>query len=197
MNLEIYSQDGEQGNIYFINANESNEVIIIDPGIFNVDLLNMIEAKNRTVKHVLITHSHPHCQTGLDTLLKIYRADVYFSGNLLKGDILSKSGTISLSGCEIEVIPIHGEIETDLIFRVNHSLFVGDLFSAGKIKEDFPFGIEGNTSRELKENLPSVAEENIPRELKEAFSSLQGFFYVFPGHGPPSTLDIERENLGL
>lgn len=180
MNVEIYARDGEQGNIYLINADNSNEVTIIDPGVFNADVLNMIESKNRVVKHVLITHSHPHCRKGLETLLKVYRADVYYSGNLLTEDVLSPTGIVNLSGCDVTVLPIERNGETDLIFKINRSLFVGDILSAGKISE----------FRDSENN------DIIHRKLYDAFASLQGFFYVFPGHGPPSTLDIERTNIG-
>ena len=59
-------------NSYIIGPDEGGNAILIDPGIFDVPLLNLIEDNKLYVKYILLTHSHESHISGLKTLLKVY-----------------------------------------------------------------------------------------------------------------------------
>ena len=47
------------------------EAIIIDPGMMDSNLLNLIEENQFVLRGVLITHDHPHHVRGLTTIFRI------------------------------------------------------------------------------------------------------------------------------
>ena len=87
---------------------------------------------------------------------------------------------LSYAGFEIDVIPTPGHTSGGVcfLFREQKALFSGDtLFRESFGRYDFPDG----SLRDLRESLLST------------LFSLEGDFYVYPGHGDCTTLQHERE----
>ncbi len=166
-------------NTYLIGPEEGGDAIIIDPGQTDLHLLDLIESNNYYLKSIFVTHSHETHIKGIKTLLKIYDADIYS-----KIPVIAETETVTikdndilrLSGYEIEVIDIPGHSDDSLVFKIRNLLFTGDVLSAGLIGS--------TTNNESKK----ILQKGI---IKKLFS-IKDDMVIFPGHGAPTTLDVEK-----
>lgn len=177
--MKVFTHFAVEGfsNSYLIGEEESGEAILIDPGIMDVHLLELIEKNNFYVKYVLATHSHENHIRGLKTLKKIYNADLYCHHTHLldyKSNLVKDGDVLELAGITIEAIQVLGHTSDSLVFRIGNMLFTGDILYAGKI---------GSTAN-------AYAHGNLVQGIKERLLCFEHDF-VFPGHGPPSTIKAE------
>jgi len=161
------------------------EAIIIDPGIMDASLLNMIEENNYSLKGILVTHDHHHHIQGLRAILRIYDTEV-FAINPIVGEYhttLVKDGQLfNIGTFKVEVFSIPGHSADSAVFRVDRFLFTGDTISACRL---------GSTASSYSAATQTSA---IIRKIL----SLPGDYTILPGHGPPSSLEAERRfNLEL
>lgn len=166
-------------NTYLIGPPHGGDAIMVDPSRFDVPLLNMIEKNNYYVKAVLITHNHDNHVRGLLTMRKIYDFDIYAVEPEIMGfktKQIDSEEPFDCCGFSVEPIQIRGHSSDSLIYKIKKSLFSGDLLSAGRL------GTTGsNWSRAA-----------MYKDMSEKIDILDGKTMIFPGHGPPSTLGIER-----
>jgi len=155
------------------------EAIIIDPGSMDSDLLSLIEDNNYLLSGVLITHDHPHHIRGLKTIMKIYETAIY-AINPVVGEhrtTLVRDGDIfNIGSFRVEVFLIPGHSPDSAVYKIDRLLFTGDAMSAGFM---------GSTASSFS------AVTQISALRKKIFS-LPGDYSIFPGHGPPTSLDAER-----
>ena len=166
-------------NIYLVGPDGGGDAVIVDPGIFDVALLRLVEEGGFNVGAVLATHSHENHVQGLRTLRKIYDADIYGSGDTLMGfpcKSLVDGEILDICGFETEVIAVGGHTTDSLVYRIGNFLFTGDVLSAGRI---------GTSTT-------SWGRSNLIDELKTKLLSLEDDLIILPGHGPPTSLDAER-----
>ncbi len=186
VNIEVHFSVIGFCNCYILSAlPETDEspgrkpAIVIDPGIFDESLLTLIEGNRYDVKQVLVTHNHEAHVRGLKTLKKIYDAEIYARASLVEGfrtQVLRGGDELVLSGIPLSVIEIPGHSEDSLVFRVEDALFTGDTIGAGRV---------GSTK--------GIAERSLLiGKLNERIFSIPGNPFIFPGHGPLSTLEAER-----
>ena len=64
-------------NAYLLGTEEGEGAVLIDPGVFDETLLNMIERNKLYVRHVLLTHDHQAHIGGVPTITKIYDTRLY------------------------------------------------------------------------------------------------------------------------
>ena len=164
---------------------EGSEAIIIDPGSMDESVIKSIEDNNYTLAGVFITHGHLNHFHGIKTLKKIYDAEIYSISPEIQDyrAIPLKDGEIIRSGSmNVEVITVPGHSADSAVFRVDRMLFTGDALTAGLVGETA--SIYGSV--------------NQMTALRGKILSLPGYHSVFPGHGPPTSLDAERRfNSGI
>jgi len=161
------------------------EAIIVDPGLMDASLLNMIEENNYSLKGVLVTHDHHHHVQGLRAVLRIYETEV-FAISPVVGEhhtTLVKDGQLfNIGTFKVEAFSIPGHSADSAVFRVDRFLFTGDAISACRL---------GSTASSYSAATQTSA---IIRKIL----SLPGDYTILPGHGPPSSLEAERRfNLEL
>ncbi|GHV85333.1 MBL fold hydrolase [Spirochaetia bacterium] len=169
-----------------INDNTSpRDAVVIDPGSMEEPMLDFIERYNYTLRGILITHDHINHVHGLRTLRRIYDADIYAVNPTVreqKTRVIRDGEVLKLGVISVTVITVPGHSSDSAIFKIGHTLLTGDTITAGLLGTTIsPYGrtkqMEGLRSKVL---------------------SLPGNFVVLPGHGPPSTLDAERQyNAGI
>ena len=155
------------------------EAILIDPGCMDEVLLKYIEKEEYNLKGVLITHNHENHVRGVRTLMRIYNTPVYAMQPAIyeyKTNIVHDGGVFSIGSFQIEVISIPGHSADSVIYKIAHFLFTGDAISAGML---------GSTPSSYG-SMRQIAK------IQNTIFPLQGNFAIFPGHGPPSTLNVER-----
>jgi glyoxylase-like metal-dependent hydrolase (beta-lactamase superfamily II) len=163
----------------------SREAIIIDPGCMEEAILNFIENNEYTLKGVLITHDHRNHVHGLRTLKRIYDVDIYAVNHIIQDhqtNMVRDGDSLSIGPFKVEVISVPGHSSDSAVFKIGHLLFTGDTLSAGLV---------GNTASSYGAAVQMTA-------LRSKILSLPGDMTILPGHGPPTTLEAERQfNAGI
>jgi glyoxylase-like metal-dependent hydrolase (beta-lactamase superfamily II) len=148
-------------------------------------MLNFIEKHNYHLRGILVTHDHLHHVHGLRTLKRIYDVDIYAVNSSIgehKTQLIKDGDTIALGTINASVITVPGHSSDSAVFLVGHTLFTGDCLTAGLV---------GTTSS----SYGAAVQMNA---LRTKLMSLPGNYVLMPGHGPPSSLDAERQfNSGI
>lgn len=167
-------------NTYIIGHEGGGEAILVDPGRFDVTLLELIENNEYEVTTVLVTHDHDNHIKGLKTLLKVYNARIVAgSKNIYEFDTttVADGNSLNASGFDIEVIDVEGHSTDSRVYRIGPYLFTGDVLSAGRI---------GSSPT-------SYTRDLLLQSIHNKILALNGELLVLPGHGPPTTIDAEKK----
>ena len=189
-------------HIYLLGADNTSDVIVIDPGEAE-PALDALKRDGKSCVAVLLTHGHFDHIGGVRALKDTFDAKVYIHeadagmlqsnrmslavltgqlGKPVEADILLNGGeTLELAGLTLNVIhtPGHTKGGVCYVLKSDRKLFVGDtLFLEGAGRTDFPGGDE-------KELYHSIADRLFP---------LEGDFDVYCGHEEETTLQHERTN---
>ena len=192
-----------QCNCSIIGDETSREAMVIDPGDDIADVLAIIQKHDLTVKQIVITHAHidhvggamkVRAATGAPillnhndyTLLKMLDLQADWVGMQSPGKVeidhsLNEQDTVKAGSLIANVMhtPGHTEGSICLYFPAEKKLIAGDTLFAGSI---------GRT------DLPGGSFENIMRSLHDKLLSLPDETAVVPGHGPLTSIGVERES---
>jgi glyoxylase-like metal-dependent hydrolase (beta-lactamase superfamily II) len=161
------------------------DALIVDPGCMEEPMLSYIEKHEYTLRGVLITHDHLNHVHGLRTLKRVYDVDVYAikpTIRELKTTLIKDGDSLNLGAIGVEVITVPGHSSDSAVFRIGHTLFTGDCLSAGLV---------GTASSSYSAAIQISA-------LRNKILSMPDNYILLPGHGPPSTMDAERDfNSGI
>ncbi len=180
MKLLMYYGFANNANTYIIGPDNGGKAILIDPGRFEVPLLNMIENNNFYIESIILTHSHKSHSKGVSTTGKVYNPTIYASESKvenLETVMIHNNETKIISGFEVKFYEIHGHSNDSLVFNIENLLFTGDVFNSGYL------GVSIN----------SYAQSNMQQEIQQKLLTLDEETIVLPGHGPPSTILAEKE----
>lgn len=179
--MRVYPHFNPNGgsNSYLVTPDTSGNIIIIDPSEMDNELIELIESHHYNVKAVLLTHSHKRHTAGLGTLMKIYSPEIYAYLPEIQGfrtTTLSDGEKRSIAGFMTEVIRVPGHSRDSLVYRIGNILFTGDVLAAGRV----------GTTKNMLSNAYLI--KNIEEKLMDLADNL----LIYPGHGAPSKLRVER-----
>lgn len=190
-------------NCYIIRTEQGNGVLI-DPGAESERILHTLQANDITLKLILLTHGHFDHIGALREVYKQTGAQVIVSENdaELLTDPVKNVGARFSSQTDIYNLPdipiarkvVHDDIiEMDeltftvfetpghtigsVVYVLGDKLFTGDTLFRGSIGIVTHYG--GNLSTEME-------------SVKRLADTLVGEYFVYPGHGPSTTLETER-----
>ena len=166
-------------NTYLVGNTGGGDAILIDPGHMDIKLLKLIEENNFYIKYILLTHRHPSHTEGLRTLMKIYDSEIYANSPFImdyKVNTLSDGSSITLSDIPISASLIPGHSSDSLVYKIQDALFTGDVLMSGRL---------GSTNSSLSRSL-------LIRSIQEKILPLDDNTLIFPGHGAPTTLFVEK-----
>ena len=166
-------------NCYLVGPDGPGDAVLIDPGVFDEGLLRLIEDKQLYVRYVLITHVHHGHVNGLQTLQKIYDTTIFcFDPERLEAPPLrvGENKPVTCGEFSFQVLETPGHSNDSVCFLINGLLFTGDSLSAGSI---------GTTATGYERAL-------LLSSIRKKILTLKQNVLIFPGHGPPSRLEIER-----
>ena len=201
MKIETFPVGIIDTNCYVVTDENSGECLVIDPGDMSAELESVLDGKN--IKYILLTHGHyDHIlaaaglkqKTGAPVAIGKEDADCLHDDDLsraglhfpllqqkINADILLSGGSeIDFGGKKIKVIhtPGHTPGGVCYIFEDERVIFSGDtLFRLSAGRTDFETGSDYDMALSLK-----------------SLAALDGDYAVYPGHGPATTLDFEREH---
>ncbi|MDR1073834.1 MAG: MBL fold metallo-hydrolase [Treponema sp.] len=188
MKLFFHSSVSGSNNCYVLGTDPEygkQVAIIIDPGHTDQKIIDFIEDNNYTLGGVLVTHDHFNHVRGINTLKRLYHPDIYAVNPVIaeQKTVMIRDGDIfSISPFRIEAFSVPGHATDAVIYNIENLLFTGDSLSAGLVGKTFSL-----YGAKIQINA-----------LQSKIFSLPGDYVVLPGHGPPSSLDVERRlNAGI
>lgn len=156
-----------QTNCYIIEKNSN--CLIVDPGDECEKIVKEINCKPIAI---LVTHRHFDHIGALDELENRYSIPVYDFSNL-------KEGIFNIEDFNFEIIYTKGHTNDSITFyfKDDEIMFTGDFLFSGSIgRTDLPTG----NYMEMQESINKILTYN-------------DIIKVYPGHGPSTTLGIEKE----
>ncbi|UOQ47457.1 MBL fold metallo-hydrolase [Gracilibacillus caseinilyticus] len=203
MNVEQMPLGPLSTNCYLVV--QDKEVVIIDPSGDAEQIINQIEQLAVAPVAILLTHAHFDHIGALDVVRDHYHVPVYLhtaekdwledpelNGSSLfgMGEIIAKAADhlinngdaeLQIGSFSIEVChtPGHSPGGVAYIFHHNRLVFGGDSLFAGGI---------GRT------DLMGGSFEQLEQSIKEKFYRLPDDYIVYPGHGPETTIKLEKES---
>lgn len=178
-----------QTNCWLVWIEPENLCAVIDPGAGAREIWKWIQLKGLNLKFILLTHSHFDHIGGARYLQRMSSAICY----LHRKDIRNRWRWLGISFARFSAVKDGDEIPFGPFrFRVFHTpghspgsvcyfiedyLFCGDLLFAGGVGR---WDIPGGSFRSLVKSLKNTLSQ-FPDETK-----------IMPGHGPSTTLGIER-----
>jgi glyoxylase-like metal-dependent hydrolase (beta-lactamase superfamily II) len=166
-------------NSYLIGPDRGGDAILVDPGIFDAPLLQAVEDNDLYVSSILVTHAHNAHINGIRTLRKVYDALIYANQPSVldfPARRIAEGDSLSLGELSVRVIETPGHSIDSLCFLMDGMLFTGDTLSAGGIGQTRDGYARGLLLSTIRRKLIALGDETL----------------VFPGHGPPSKIGIEK-----
>jgi glyoxylase-like metal-dependent hydrolase (beta-lactamase superfamily II) len=188
-----------QENCYIVGEDDSGEGIIIDPGDEAQRIVAAAQRLGLTVRAIVNTHGHVDhiaaAQAVKETLgarLYLHPGDLrYLPDTVEQGAMfgipdarepvvdvhLSDGAEIPFGALKAQVIHVPGHTPGGCLLRIGDDVFCGDLIFSGSI---------GRT------DLPGGDYVAIVDSLERAILSLPDHVRLHPGHGPSTTVAVER-----
>ena len=166
-------------NTYLIGPDAGGDAILIDPGAFDSQLLQAVEENGLYIRSILVTHAHNAHINGIRALLKVYEAAIYANQPSVldfPAHHIKEGDTLTLGEFTVRVIETPGHSIDSLCFLCGHLLFTGDSLSAGTIGTTRDGYARGLLLESVRAKLLSLGDEVL----------------IFPGHGPPSKVGVEK-----
>ncbi len=201
LRVEQYVVGPVMTNCYFAVNEDTDEMLVIDPGDAGEQLIGKIKEENLTPKAVLLTHGHFDHASAAKTVaeafgIRIYaeeheketleNASVNLSGmsgkkEVYEADCYVKDGDIlNLAGFEIQVLYTPGHTKGGCCYYIEkeQAVFSGDtLFCESVGRTDFPGG----------------SATVLLRSIEEKLMPMPGQTKVYPGHNDTTTIGWERQ----
>ncbi len=188
-----------QTNCYIIAEKSSQKAVVIDPADEGERIYQLIEERGWMLEKIVLTHGHFDHIRGLNALKQrnavevlIHQADSdmltnaeknfsLFLGNPFTTDkadgFLKEGETIKIGSLELGVIHTPGHTPGSVCFLGDGLAVVGDTLFRSSI---------GRT------DLPGSSTEQLLRSIRQSLLVLSDETRVYPGHGPQTTIGIER-----
>lgn len=185
-------------NMYILVDEKTKKCAVVDPGGVKDKILNYIKSNSLQLEYILLTHAHGDhigavnyikSQTGAKVvahseekeLLLDNRKNLSYSMHCgpqeVDADIyVNDKEKLELGELRLSFIHTPGHTKGCMCIRVNNEMFTGDTLFAGSI---------GRT------DLYSGNYKQIEKSLKK-LSKYEDNINIHPGHGPSSTLGIEK-----
>jgi glyoxylase-like metal-dependent hydrolase (beta-lactamase superfamily II) len=184
-----HSQEPQPSNGYVFFLEQGRRAALVDPAGLPQNLLRVLREGDYHLQYVLITHKHAdHCDATADVArafpqaqIVMHSLDVHAIGPLAKSALPLRDGeTLPFGdGAAIRMLHTPGHTDGSSAFLFQGSLFSGDTLFAASVG-----GAYGDNS----------TYRDILNSVRSKFFTLPDDTVVMPGHGPPSTIALEKQH---
>jgi hydroxyacylglutathione hydrolase len=184
-----HPQDPQPSNGYVFFLEEGRRAALVDPAGVPQNLLRVLCEGDYHLQYVLITHKHlDHCDATGDVArafpqaqIVMHSLDVQAIGPLAKSALLLRDGETLPFGDDASIRMLHtpGHTDGSSSFLFRGALFSGDTLFAASVG-----GAYGDKS----------TYRDILNSVRSKFFTLPDDTVVMPGHGPPSTIALEKQH---
>ncbi len=165
-------------NSYLLGPDSPGDAVLIDPSVFDTDMLDLVESHGYYVKSVLLTHCDESHLDGLRTLQRVYDCSVYAARSTIlhaPANPVSNGEQLDICCSPIKVIGLPGHGRDSVSFLVEGFLFSGVAMSAAE---------SGPVAN-------SYARAVLLQNIAERILTLPPHVVILPFYGPPSTVGVE------
>lgn len=185
-------------NMYILIDEETKKCAVVDPGGASDKILNYIKANSLELEYIVLTHGHGDHIGAVNTiksktnakviahndeqeLLNDNRKNLSYSMHCgpqeLDADIyVHDKDKLELGNLKLSFIHTPGHTKGCMCIRVNDDMFTGDTLFAGSIGRT---DLYGGDYKQIEKSLRKLAK-------------YEDKVKIHPGHGPSSTLGIEK-----
>jgi glyoxylase-like metal-dependent hydrolase (beta-lactamase superfamily II) len=185
-------------NMYILIDEETKKCAVVDPGGASDKILNYIKANSLELEYIVLTHGHGDhigavnniksktnakviAHNDEQELLNDNRKNLSYSMHCgpqeLDADIyVHDKDKLELGNLKLSFIHTPGHTKGCMCIRVNDDMFTGDTLFAGSIGRT---DLYGGDYKQIEKSLRKLAKDE--DKVK-----------IHPGHGPSSTLGIEK-----
>lgn len=163
----------------------TKEAVLIDCTENSKAIDKALQEYGAELKYILLTHGHFDHVLGVNGFKKKYNCKVLvhkadeFMLNSTPDEYINENDVIKFGENEIKVIHTPGHTQGGVCYLIGDKVFTGDtLFFETVGRTD----LAGGNFEQLKSN------------IQEKLFTLNDNIKVYPGHGPLSTIEHERDN---
>jgi hydroxyacylglutathione hydrolase len=188
-NVQGYIQPSHpESNGYLITSDNGREVAMIDPAGDSAALKRRIDRSGLPLRYLFVTHRHNDHAEAAAGLLQAFPAATLIMHEIEaatrtelppRSRVISDGNRILFGMTEVEVRFTPGHTDGSTCFLFPGCISVGDTLFAGSIGGNFG---------------PTAGYDDQLRNIRARIMSLRGETVILPGHGPATTVALEREH---
>ncbi len=179
MIVEAFLSDVNEANMYVVACDRVREAMLIDAAALDPAVEGFLQREKLRLAAIFITHDHYDHSGALKEWVNKYGAAVY-AGSVDPGGVRARfvehNYAISVGGCTGHVLATPGHTPDARCIHFNGAVFTGDALFAGAVGGT---GSDANARRQIE-------------HLRTHILALPDTTVIYPGHGPASTVAIER-----
>lgn len=178
MLFQHFLLDANESNAYVVGCPQTREALLVDVGCYDPRISAFLRLHNLSLKYIFLTHDHYDHSGGIPEILGQHGGMVLSArGTRGKGRQVREGDEVHVGQLKGVVLDTGGHTADSISLLLEERIiFVGDALFAGSI---------GGT------NSPSRRDEEIENIRKKIFV-LGDRVEIYPGHGPPSLVGLER-----
>lgn len=173
--------DTNESNSFVVGCEDTREAMLIDVGEFDPAIVDFIEEHKLRLTTIFITHDHYDHTAGLGEAVAQFGAQVLAAKDRVGGQRarkVSHGDKVHIGSLEATVLSTPGHTQDSISLAFPGVVFSGDALFSGSV---------GGTSS------PQCAKQELDHIRKSIFS-LPDDYEIHTGHGPSSTVAIERQH---
>jgi glyoxylase-like metal-dependent hydrolase (beta-lactamase superfamily II) len=184
-----HPQKPHPSNGYVFFLDQGRRAALVDPAGIPQNLLRLLREGDYHLQYILVTHKHEdHCDATADVAraypdaqIVMHKLDVHAIGPLASKAMLVRDNETLPFGEAASIRMLHTPGHTD---GSSSYLFQGALFSGDTLFAASVGGAYGDVS----------TYDDILNSVRSKFFTLPGDTVVMPGHGPPTTIELEKQH---
>jgi glyoxylase-like metal-dependent hydrolase (beta-lactamase superfamily II) len=170
--------DINDANCYILACPRTREALLIDPGEYHRDITGFIRTYQLDLKYIFITHAHYDHASGIEDILRAFggKVLVHQPGYFSRAQKVIEGHRIRFGYYSGLVLQTPGHTDDSISLHVRDMVFSGDSLFCGSV---------GST-------VDRESHRALIKHVRRVILPLGDHTKLFPGHGPASTVGIER-----